>query len=212
MLPGLKGARVIKGEKENLGRGAGSASHFVCGHDAALGCGGELSPSSGAGQQLPVEPLVILWWFAAHHMWFLLTGLPSVLLKAVSQSVPGDSPSPEGHFDCTAHSFAGTARGRASKAEFAHASASHFSLFIYFPLSWTHPKQAGSHPTGISCGEAAVLPHSGVFRMGLMCRKIPGQRGLAGQGIGPGEVCCRGLAVPSTDKETHKPCSTQPRH
>lgn len=169
MLPGFKGARVIKEEKAHMGGGAGS----VCGHDAGLGHGGELSPGSGVGQQLPAEPLAIPCCFAAFHMWFLLTGAPQCLVQS-SQSVPGDSPSPEGHFDSTAHSFAGTARGRASKAEFARASASHFSLFVYFPLSGTLPKQAGSHPAGISCGEAAVLPHSGVFRMGLTCWK--GQR------------------------------------
>lgn len=44
-----------------------------------------------------------------------------------------------------------------------------------------------------------------------MCWKILGQRGLAGQEIGAGEVCSTGLAVPSTDKETQKPCSTRPR-
>lgn len=151
MLPGLKGARVIKGKKDNLGRGPGSVSLFACEHNAVLGRGGEPSPSSGVGQQLPAEPLMV----GAHHMWFLLTGAPTWLVKN-SQSVPGDSPSPEGHFDSTAHSFAGAARGRTSKAEFAHASSSHFYLFIYFPLSWTDPKQAGSHPAGISCVEAAV--------------------------------------------------------
>lgn len=101
MLPGLKGARVIKGEKENLRRGAGSVSCFVCGHDAGLGHGDELSPSSGVGQQLPAEPLVIPWWFAARHMCILLIGAPECLVKS-SRSVPGDSPSPEGHFDSAA--------------------------------------------------------------------------------------------------------------
>lgn len=78
MLPGLKGARVIKGEKNNLGRGAGSASLFACEHSAVLGRGGEPSPSSGVGQQLPDEPLVA----GAHHMWFLLTGAPTCLIKS----------------------------------------------------------------------------------------------------------------------------------
>lgn len=44
-----------------------------------------------------------------------------------------------------------------------------------------------------------------------MCWKILGQRGLAGQEVGAGEVCSTGLAVPSRDKETQKPYSTQPR-
>lgn len=43
-----------------------------------------------------------------------------------------------------------------------------------------------------------------------MCWKMSGQRGLAGQEIWAGEVSSTELAVPSTDKETHKPCSTQP--
>lgn len=86
MLPGLKGTRIIKGEKDNLGRGAGAVTCFVCGHNAVLSCGGEPSPSSGVGQQLPAEPLVIPWWFAAHHMWFLLTEAPVSLVKS-SQSV-----------------------------------------------------------------------------------------------------------------------------
>lgn len=60
MLPGLKAARVRKGEKDNLGRGAGSVSCFACGHSAVL----ELSPSLGVDQQLPTEPLVVPWWFA----------------------------------------------------------------------------------------------------------------------------------------------------
>lgn len=86
MLPGLKGARVIKGEKDNLGRGPGSVSLFACEHNAVLGHGGEPSLSSGVGQQLPAEPLVV----GAHHMWFLLTGSPTWLVKnsqSVSQSL-----------------------------------------------------------------------------------------------------------------------------
>lgn len=86
MLPGLKGARVIKGEKDNLGRGAGAVTPFACGHNAVLSHGGEPSPSSGVGQQLPAEPLVIPWWFAAHHMWFLLTEAPVSLVKSSQSS------------------------------------------------------------------------------------------------------------------------------
>lgn len=94
MLPGLKGARVIKGEKDNLDRGAGSVSCFAYGHNGVLGHGGEPFPSSGVGQQLPAEPLVIPWWFGAHHMWFLLTGAPTCLVKSSQSVSPWGQPEP----------------------------------------------------------------------------------------------------------------------
>lgn len=94
MLPGLKGARVRKEEKDNLRRGAGSVSCFACGHNAVVGHGGEPSPSPGVDQQLPAEPLVIPWWFAAHHMQFLLTGAPVCLVKSSQSVSPWGQPEP----------------------------------------------------------------------------------------------------------------------
>lgn len=59
MLPGLKGTRIIKGEKDNLGRGAGAVTCFVCGHNAVLSCGGEPPPA----QEWVSSFLLSLWSF-----------------------------------------------------------------------------------------------------------------------------------------------------
>lgn len=94
MLPGLKGARVRKGQKDNLGRGGGSAPALHVGTRAVLGHGGEPSPSPEVDQQLPPEPLVIPWWFAAHHMWFLLSGAPVCLVESSWSVSPWGQPEP----------------------------------------------------------------------------------------------------------------------
>lgn len=146
----------------------------VC--DAGLSWGAEPSPSLGVGQQLsakppPCSPVVC----SSPHV--VLANRGSQIPCKRSSIRPWGAPVPARAAQALKVTFTtqpvhllGRQVGKPAKQEFAPASASCFCLFIYFPLhGLIRGKQAETHPTRISWGEATVPPCCGDFRMCPRC-------------------------------------------